>query len=68
MKADEIEVGMLVCDLDHTLRGMTVADLFPHPNGTTAVCVWREGGTEKRSTFPISTLLLWSPRFWHARR
>ena len=64
MKADEIEVGMLVCDLDHTLQPMRVSHVST--NGRAAICGWADGKGYRQSSFSISTLLRWSPRFWHA--
>lgn len=64
MKAEEIRVGMMVCDLDHTLQPMTVSAISA--NGRAAVCLWSEGNSLRQSTFSVGTLLRWSPRFWHA--
>lgn len=64
MKAAEIRVGMMVCDLDHTLQPMTVSAISA--DRRVAICDWFEGNRPYRSTFYVSTLLRWSPRFWHA--
>ena len=64
MKTDEIHLGMLVCDLDHTLQPMTVRQFSA--DGRVAICEWCEGNRPYRSTFYVATLLRWSPRFWHA--
>lgn len=64
MKAEEIRVGMMVCDLDHTLQPMTVSAISA--DGRVAVCLWSEWNSSRQSTFYVSMLLRWSPRFWHA--